>query len=124
MKYILILIVTALTYDNAHAQVDMGKMKVYYFVMLTKGPNRGQDSATAANIQKEHLANIKRMSDEGKLVVAGPFMDNAEWRGIYIFDLPDNKAVAALLNSDEAISSGRLKYEIHPWMTEKGTCFK
>jgi uncharacterized protein len=45
----------------------------YWFVLLKKGPNRLQDSATAAQIQTGHLANMTRLYKEGKLKVAGPF---------------------------------------------------
>ena len=47
-----------------------------YFVMLVKGPNRTQDSATAAKIQEGHMANIGRLAKAGKILVAGPFMDD------------------------------------------------
>jgi len=94
-----------------------GQIKQYWFVMLTKGGNRNQDSATAAKIQEEHLANINRLYKEGKLKVAGPFGDDGEWRGIFIFDVGDKQEVEQLLKTDPAIKSGRLNYEIHPWYT-------
>ncbi len=99
-------------------------MKQYYFVFLVKGPNRNQDSITAAKIQAAHLANMERMAKEGKLQVAGPFLDDGNFRGIFIFDAQNKEEVETLVKQDEAIRSGRLTYEIHPWMTEKGTCFK
>ena len=36
-------------------------VRQYFFVMLTKGPNRDHDSATAASIQEGHMANINRL---------------------------------------------------------------
>lgn len=100
------------------------EMKTYYMVFLNKGPNRNQDSVTAANIQKGHLENIGKLHKEKKLTVAGPFLDDWNTRGIFIFDVPTEKEVIDLLNTDPAIQSGRLVYEIHPWMTGKGTCFE
>jgi uncharacterized protein YciI len=100
------------------------EMKQYYFVMLTIGNNRTQDSATAQEIQKEHLENISRLVKAGKIVVAGPFGDDGNWRGIFIFDAATKEEVEQLLQSDRAISSGRLAYEIHPWWTQTGTVFK
>ena len=55
-----------------------------WFVMLTKGANRSQDSVTAAKLQEGHMANISKLSETGKLLVAGPFMEDANWRGIFI----------------------------------------
>ena len=92
-------------------------IRKYYFVMLTRGNNRSHDSATAAKIQEGHRANINRLYNEGKIKVAGPFGDNGNWRGIFIFDCATEEEVKSLLNTDPAITSGRLAYEVHPWYT-------
>lgn len=39
--------------------VVKNQVRQYWFVMLTKGQNRTQDSATAANIQDGHMATLK-----------------------------------------------------------------
>lgn len=107
------------------ASIEIAKvMKQYYFVMLTIGANRTQDSATVASIQKAHLANIERLAKEGKIIVAGPFGDDGNWRGIFIFDCASKEEVEKYLQTDLAVSSGRLAYEIHPWWTQTGTVFK
>jgi uncharacterized protein YciI len=93
------------------------KIKQYWFVMLLKGNNRTQDSTTAANIQEGHTANINKLYNEGKLKVAGPFGDDGNWRGIFIFDCTTKEEVEKLLATDRAIASGRLAYELHPWYT-------
>ncbi len=93
------------------------KIKQFWFVMLVKGNNRTQDSTTAAKIQDGHMANIRRLAAEGKLKVAGPFGDDGNWRGIFIFDCATQEETEQLLKSDPAIASGRLGYEIHPWYT-------
>ena len=43
------------------------QIKRYWFVMLTKGSKREQDSATAKKIQEGHIANINRLYNAGKL---------------------------------------------------------
>jgi uncharacterized protein len=93
------------------------EIRQYWFVMLTKGINRNQDSATADKIQQGHTANITRLYNEGKLKVAGPFGDDGKWKGIFIFDCSSKEEVEKLLITDPAIQSGRLAYEIHPWWT-------
>src|ERR1700761_9452149 len=63
------------------------ELKQYYFVMLTKGPNRQETDTAALNkLQEAHLANIEKLANEGKILVAGPFGDDGNWRGIFIFN--------------------------------------
>lgn len=93
------------------------QIRKYWFVMLLKGPNRNQDSATAAKIQSAHLNNINRLYYLGKIKVAGPFEDNDKWLGIFIFDCATKDEVEKLLQSDMAVSSGRLSYDIQAWYT-------
>ncbi len=100
------------------------QMKQYFFVMLSKGNHRDMDSATAAKIQQGHLSNIVRLWDAGKLLVAGPFGDNSEWAGIFIFDCATKEEVIGYLKTDPAIAAGRLAYDIHPWWTAKNCLFK
>lgn len=100
------------------------KIKQYWFVMLIKGNNRTQDSATAAKIQDGHMANITSLYNAGKLKVAGPFGDDGDWRGIFIFDCETKEEVEKLLVTDPAINAGRLAYNIHPWWTAATGSFK
>ncbi len=94
---------------------DERGMKPYVMAFLKRGPNRGQDSITAANLQKAHLQNITRMAREGKLVMAGPFMDDGELRGIYVFNVATLEEARALTETDPAVQAGRLVMELHPW---------
>ncbi len=101
-------------------------MKQYYFVMLTKGERRNEitDTAIINKLQAGHLANIGKLAKDGKILVAGPFGDDGNWRGIFIFDCETKEEVEKLLNTDPAIAAGRLAYEIHPWWTAKNAVFK
>ncbi len=90
-------------------------MRQYVLAFLKAGPNRDQDSLTAAKLQQAHMANIRRLSDLGKLTLAGPFMDGGELRGIYIFDVETVEEAKKLTETDPAIKAGRLIMELHPW---------
>ena len=102
---------------NTASQTPESRVRQYWFVMLTAGNNRMQDSIEAAKIQEAHMANIKHLFNEGKLKVAGPFGDEGKWIGLFIFDCPTKEEVEKLVKTDPAVSSGRLAYEIHPWWT-------
>lgn len=108
----------AAVYDSALARqlgADDYGMRKYVMAFLKAGPNRNQDSAAAATLLKAHLANIQRMAREGKLVVAGPFLDDTELKGIYVFNVESVEEARALTESDPAIKAGRLVMELHPW---------
>lgn len=94
---------------------DSFGMKPYVLAFLKRGPNRNQDSATAAKLQQAHLENIGKMADAGQLVLAGPFMDTGEIRGIYIFNVKTLEEAKKLTETDPAIQAGRLVMELHPW---------
>lgn len=99
-------------------------MKQYFFVLLKKGANRQQDSLTVIEIQKGHLDNIDKLYKQGKIDIAGPFLNDTDWRGLFIFNAESEEEVRMLLRTDPAISSGRLEYEIHPWYSRKGAILR
>jgi len=90
-------------------------MKQYVMAFLKKGPTPSKDSATAAQLQSAHLKNIQRMADEGKLCIAGPFLENFDIRGIYIFNVATIEEARKLTETDPLIKSGGLIMELHPW---------
>ena len=62
-------------------------MKSYVMAILKTGPNTGASDAEKAKLFEGHMANIKRLADEGKLAVAGPFGKNdLTYRGIFILN--------------------------------------
>ena len=91
------------------------QVKQYFMVFLKAGSNRTQDSATAVKIQEGHLDNITSLFNEKKMVMAGPFLDDGVYKGIFLFDVSTEEEVKKLLQTDPAVKSGRLDYEIHPW---------
>ncbi|WP_160152166.1 YciI family protein [Microbulbifer sp. ALW1] len=90
-------------------------MRKYVMALLKAGPNRDQGPEQAAELQRAHMANIQRMADEGVLVLAGPFLDKGELRGIYVFDVATVEEARKLTETDPAVKAGRLVMELHPW---------
>ncbi|MEO7313278.1 MAG: hypothetical protein ABIX01_23030 [Chitinophagaceae bacterium] len=101
-------------------------MKQYWFVMLINGKRRNEfkDIAILNKLQAGQMPNIQRLADPGKLRVAGPFGDEWDCLGIFIFDAATTEEVAGYLKTNPAFAAGRLDYEIHPWWTAKGLTFK
>ncbi len=104
----------------AELGADEYGMKSYVMAFLKRGPNRTTDKAKAAELQTAHLDNIGRLAEAGKLVVAGPFMDDGDIRGIYIFDVASVEEAKALTETDPAIQAGSLIMELHPWYGSAG----
>lgn len=105
-------------YDSVLAQklgADAYGMKQYVMAFLKAGPNRDQDSTTIAQLQRAHLDNIFRLADEGKLVLAGPFLDSGDLKGIYVFNVNTIEEAKALTESDPAVKAGRFVMDLHPW---------
>lgn len=90
-------------------------MRRYIMAFLKSGPNRSQDEEEAAALQRAHLDNITRLAEEGVLVMAGPFLDDGDVRGIYIFAVETIEEARELSETDPAIQAGRLELELHPW---------
>lgn len=109
---------TSSTYDPEFAKrvgADDYGMKQYVMAFLKAGPNRDRDSTEAAELQAAHMANIGRMAEEGKLILAGPFLDDGELRGIYVFNVKTVEEARELTASDPAIQAGSLVMELKPW---------
>ena len=109
---------TALLYNTEMAQKlgaeDIG-MKNYVIAFLKSGPVKLTDSLHISQLQKAHLKNITRLFDEGKLILAGPFLDDQPLRGIFIFDVASLEEAKELTSTDPAVKAGTLIMELHPW---------
>ena len=106
------------SYDAQMAKklgADAMGMRTYVIAFLKSGTVKLTDSLQRADLQKAHLKNISRMTEEGKLILAGPFLDNQSLRGIYIFDVSSVEEAKELTSTDPAIKAGTLVMELHPW---------
>ena len=110
-------------YDAALAEevgADEYGMRQYVMAFLKAGPNRDRSKEEAMELQKAHMENIGRMAEEGKLALAGPFIDGGELRGIYIFNVKTVEEARALTETDPAIQAGSLVMELKPWYGSAG----
>ncbi|HKR12867.1 MAG TPA: YciI family protein [Pyrinomonadaceae bacterium] len=97
------------------------KLTTAYLAFLTRGEKwSAEKTAASAEIQKAHLANIQKLAEMKKLVVAGPFGDNGTLRGIFVFKVGSLEEARALAATDPAVQAGRLALQIHPWLIPEG----
>lgn len=106
-------------YDEALAKklgADEYGMKKYVIAFLYRGDRVSEYSeAERAEIQKGHMANITKLAEEGKMVLAGPFFGNEELRGLFFFAVESLEEAKVLTESDPAVKAGVLKMDLKEW---------
>ena len=92
-------------------------MKRYFLVILKTGTHTLTDKEFIGEQFRGHMNNIQRLVEEKKLIVAGPLGKNEKkYRGIFILDnIQTEQEAKELLQTDPAIKSGLLDYEIYSW---------
>ena len=95
---------------------DENGMRRYVLVILKTGPNRVPDGDARKAMFAGHMANIQRLSKEGKLALAGPFVGDASgWRGLFVLAVEDFEAAKALVATDPVIANGVMTADFHAY---------
>jgi len=106
-------------YDAALAKRLGGNaqgMRSYVLVILKTGPTPVPKGEQRDAMFAGHFANMERLAEAGKLVVAGPFAKNEEgWRGLFLFAVDSVEEARALTATDPVIVNGEMVAEFHPW---------
>jgi uncharacterized protein YciI len=116
-----------MTYDEAEAGnlADSMGMDVYHIFLLKKGPSWTADETPEVEyLQQQHLANLRRLGEMGKLVLNGPLLDSfatsGDIRGIGVLKTGTMAEACELLDTDPMVKVGRLVYEVHAWIVVRG----
>jgi len=106
-------------YDSTLAKTlgaDEYGMKWYVFVILKTGSNNIEDKAKRDSLFAGHMANINRLVDMGKLIIAGPFGKNDKtYRGLFILNVKTTDEANELLQTDPAIKAKVFDVELFNW---------
>ncbi|HEY8019597.1 MAG TPA: YciI family protein [Thermoanaerobaculia bacterium] len=100
------------------------QMTTFYLVLLRRGPTWTADQTPAVQqLQEGHMANIHRLAAAGKLLVAGPFLEQTgkgALAGLFIFQVASLDEAKAAVATDPMVRSGRLVAEVYPWLGPAG----
>ena len=90
-------------------------MRNYVLVVLKTGPRKVPAGAERDEMFNGHFANIKRLSAEGKLVLAGPLDGVDGWRGLFVLAVADIDEARKLVAADPVIAQGEMVAEYHTY---------
>ena len=96
----------------------------FYLVLLLRPPNAPElPKAELDSLGEGHMANIRRLHEEGKLLKAGPTEDHSgrEVRGIFILTTNSLETAQKWVGTDPLIQKGRLVAEYLKWYVQKGS---
>lgn len=106
-------------YDSTLAKkwgADDYGMKKFVLVILKTGTNTTADKETTQKAFAGHMANINRLVEENKLIVAGPLGKNDKtYRGILILNVSTIEEAKALVDTDPAVKENFLAVELYEW---------
>ncbi len=100
-------------------KTTMAQLPEHIFVFLNKKTDKLElPEEEIKKIMEGHLANIKRLASEGKLIAAGPFDGGG---GIFIFKSNSIDQVKEWLKTDPGIQANRWNIEVLPYYSRLGS---
>lgn len=94
---------------------DERGMKSYVLVVLKTGPTPVPAGPERDEMFKGHFANIERLAEEGKLVLAGPFDGVDGWRGLFVLAESEIEEAKRHVATDPVIMKGEMIAEYHKY---------
>ena len=97
----LILLVTCLDAGSVVTTQDTAesapKMAQYFVGLIFRGPTWSPEvTEQGRELQAAHRANIRRLVERGEIVLAGPFADGGDMRGLFFYNVATLEAAQAL----------------------------
>ena len=109
---------------SPHASAAPIEFDSFILVLLVRPPNAPEKpKAELDQLQEGHMANMRRLADEGKLFKAGPTEDfsGRNVRGIFILKTESVDQAREWVATDPSVKAGRLAPEFMKWYVQKGT---
>jgi uncharacterized protein YciI len=94
----------------------------YVFVFIRTGPLRTPTPEQSQEAMQGHFANMGRLADDGKLLIAGPYADprpTPDHRGLFVMDETEVAKGLELANTDPAAVMGVFVMSAHRFTTDR-----
>ena len=108
---------------SPHANPPM-EFDSFILVLLVRPSNAPEmPKPELDKLQEGHMANMRRLADEGKLFKAGPTEDFSghNVRGIFILKTDSVEQAKEWVATDPSVKAGRLAPEFMKWFVQKGS---
>lgn len=105
-------------YTNCFGQsIEYDKTVKQYIIAEFSQLKSEASSTSLAKIQKNHMSYIKSLAKEGKLVMAGPYVDGG---GLFFLNTSEESKAREWVENDPSIKYKVNSYTLKKWLTEKG----
>jgi uncharacterized protein len=93
-------------------------MNSIYAICYRRGPAWVTGKSVFDQPLQPHLAYMKGLRQQGRLLLAGPFVDDEG--GLVVVRAADIEAARQVADDDPAIHSGVMTASVHPWKVLAG----
>ena len=95
------------------------KLVEFHMAILKRGPKwTAAETPETKRVQQEHVKYVLSTLDSGKAIIAGPFTDDGEIIGVFVFRAPSPAEAKAWAEADPSVAAGHYIVEMHPWWSE------
>ena len=101
------------------AQEPAHKLVEFHMALLKHGPKwTAAETAETKRLHQDHVNYVLSLLDSGKAIIAGPFTDDGETLGVFIFRAKSAEDAKAWAEADPTVAAGFSVAEMHPWWSE------
>lgn len=94
------------------------KLIEFQMALLKRGPKVMPRNWQVSPLRQQHLSYMRSLLEAGKVVIAGPVMDDPELSGVVIFRAKSADEARSWALADPAVAAEFFAVEMHPWWSE------
>jgi uncharacterized protein len=116
---ILLLAISPAVLSQQSQQEPAHKLVEFHMALLKHGPKwTATESAETKRMHEAHINYVLSLLDSGKAIIAGPFTDDGDILGVFVFRAQSAAEAKAWVEADPTVTAGFCVAELHPWWSE------